>query len=288
MKDSLLTDLKKREIVKAINEKNYFLIIEVLEKIKTLHAGTAKMKDKRFVVSEIVRHILENSKDVSKDFFNVGNLFCKRKEDVAKEIGVSLIWRGYKFNSGKVKEFLLKIADDKNWEVREYAGTAFANTLFHNPDFYKTVLKWIKHKSENVRRAVIFSALGLKDKKNLKKAFAIFEPLLSDDSKYVKKNLGPFIIGSHFLYEFPDETIAQLKKWSKNIDENVRWNIIMAFNNSFGKRNHESALEILKYFTGDPELAVRRALLSTLRFLNKHHNKSVTAFIKEHNLNFNL
>lgn len=285
MKDSLLSATQKSNIIKFVTKKKYPEIISILEKIKTEHAGTAKTKDKRFVIRELVKFVIDNSKNKEKDFFNTGSFFCKRNEDVSKEIGISLIWRGYKFNPGKVKEILLKIADDPNWEVREYAATAFADTLYYNRDFYKDLIKWTKHNSENVRRAVVFSALALKDKENLDKAFAILEPLMYDNSKYVRKNLGPFILGSHFGNNFPEQTISKLKKWSKIRDENVRWNIVMSFNNSFGNKYPAEALHVLKYFAGDDDIVVRRTLMSTLRFLRKRHEKFVDQFIKRYKMN---
>lgn len=284
MKDSLLTEKNKRDILKFIKEKNYADMLTVLENKKTGHAGTAKTKDKRFVITEIVSHIIDTSVNPERDYFAAGSFFCKRNEEAAKEIGVMLIWRAYKFNTEKTESFLLKIADDDNWEVREYAGTAFANTIFHNKEFYDTLMKWTKHNSENVRRAVVFSAIGLRDKKNLVKAFALFEPLLFDDSKYVRKNLGPFILGSYFANKFPVETVKQINKWSKIRDENVRWNIAMSFNNSFGNRNPELALDVLKNLTGDQNIIVRRAVISTLRFLSKKHKKLVDGFIKKYSL----
>lgn len=285
MKDSLLTEKQEKEIIKLIKEKDHAGIIFILEKIKTDHAGTAKTKDKMFVLREIVKYIIENSRNREKDFFETGYYFCIRKEDVSKELGISLLWRGYRFNKKAVKELLLKTADHTNWEVREYAANAFANAHYENRDFYKDLQKWSKHPSENVRRAVVFSALALRDKENLSKAFSLLEPLLFDNSKYVKKNLGPFILGSLFGNKFPRETIRQLKKWSKIRDGNVRWNIIMSFNNSFGNRYPEEALGVLKYLTGDVDLTVKRAMLSTLRFLSKKHKKSVLEFQKKYKLN---
>ena len=285
MKDSLLTEKQKKEIIKLIKEKDHAGKISILEKIKTDHAGTAKTKDKMFVLREIVKYIIENSGNREKDFFETGYYFCSRKEDVSKELGISLLWRGYRFNKKAVKELLLKTADHTNWEVREYAANAFANAHYENRDFYKDLQKWSKHSSENVRRAVVFSALALRDKENLSKAFSLLEPLLFDNSKYVKKNLGPFILGSLFGNKFPRETIRQLKKWSKIRDGNVRWNIIMSFNNSFGNRYPEEALGVLKYLIGDVDLTVKRAMLSTLRFLSKKHKKSVLEFQKKYKLN---
>lgn len=285
MKDSLLTEKQKKEIIKLIKEKDHAGIISILEKIKTDHAGTAKTKDKMFVLREIVKHIVENSRNREKDFFETGYYFCSRKEDVSKEIGISLIWRGYRFNKKELKEILLKTADHNNWEVREYAASAFANTHYENREIYKDLQKWTKHPSENVRRAVVFSALALRDKDNLGKAFNLLEPLMFDNSRYVKKNLGPFILGSLFGNKYPLETIRQLKKWSKIRDCNVRWNIIMSFNNSFGNNHPEEALKVLKYFIGDIDLTVKRAMLSTLRFLSKKHKKSVIEFQKKFKLN---
>lgn len=284
MNDSLLSEKNKSEIISLIREKNFLKIIQILEAIKTDHAGTAKTKDKRFVIREIVNYIIDNSKNHGKDFLEAGSFFCSRKEAVSKEIGISLVWHSYHINKTKVKEFLLKIADDPNWEVREYAANAFANTLFHNHDIYKDLIKWAHHSSENVRRAVVFSALGLREKEDLEKAFAILELLLFDNSKYVRKNLGPFILGSYFGNKFPRETIVQLKKWSKISDENVRWNIIMAFNNSFGNKYPVEALEVLKYFAGDVDLSVKRTLQSTLNHLSKNHKKLVDAFRKKYSL----
>jgi len=284
MKDTLLTEKQKKEIIKSVIDKDYLSIISILEKVKTSHANTAKTKDKRFTINEIAKVITANSKNHDKDFLTAGSMFCKQKEAVSKEIGVALIWRGYKTNPEKVKDILLKIADDTNWEVREYAGSAFANALFHNHDFFETLLIWANHPSENVRRAVVFSALALRDKKNLSKAFSLLGILMFDSSKYVKKNLGPFILGSYFGNKFPKETLKQLHKWSKIRDENVRWNIIMAFNNSFGNKYPVEALNILKYFAGDVNLSVRRALFSTLNFLSKRHKELVIAFKKKYKL----
>ncbi len=284
MKDSLLTEKNKREIIRLIKEKKFAGMVTILEKIKTGHAGTAKTKDKMFTLREIVKYIIENSDDREKDFFDAGFYFCKRKEDVSEELGISLIWRGYRYDRKRVKEQLLKSADHPNWEVREYAAGAFANTLYENNDLYKDLIKWTKHSSENVRRAVVFSALALRDKENLNRAFSLLEPLLFDDSRYVKKNLGPFILGSCIGNKFPGETFRQLKKWSRIRDSNVRWNIIMSFNNSFGKKYHEDALKVLKYFTGDVDLTVKRAMLSTLKFLYRDHKNDVREFLKKNKL----
>lgn len=284
MADSLLTNKNKADLISAIKNADLEKIILILEKYKTGHAGTAKTKDKRFVVKEIVNHIESSSKNPGKDFFITGNALCNMKEPAAKEIGVSVIWRGYKHSPAKVKKQLLKIADDPNWEVREYAGNAFSSVLKDNKELYKEMLEWTKHPSENVRRAVVFSAIGLRNEEGIKKAFAIFKPLMYDDSRYVKKNLGPFILGCYFGNAFPEEVLNQLKKWSRIKDEHVRWNIINSFNNSFGNKHPEDALEVISLFLNDENNTVKRAVKSTLNHLSKRHKDKVLDFRKKHKL----
>ncbi len=286
MKDSLLSEKDKLQITRFIEEKDYSSTIPLIEKVKTGHAGTAKTRDKRFVINEIIRNLSKKSVNNERDYFTIGNIFCNRKEDAFKEMGISLVWKGFKYNPKKVKELLLKAADDPNWEVREYAAGAFIQTLQHNEDFYETILQLRTHPSENIRRAVLFSALALLDKRNLSKAFSFMEVLMFDGSKYVRRNLGPFILGSYFGNKFPKETLSKLKKWSKIRDENVRWNIIMCFNNSFGNKHPVEALNILKYFNGDVDLIVKRAMNSTLNFLNKRYKTLVEEFKLNHSSSY--
>jgi hypothetical protein len=289
MPDSLLGSVQKNKIAKLVSNEDYKSVILLLDLLSTSHAGTAKMKDKRFIIAEIIKYIDKKSKDKSesskeKEFYLVGNKIISIKSDNAKEIGVHIIWRAYNYNKKSVANTLLKIADDLNWEVREYAAGAVAATVANFSSFYKTLEKWRKHKSENVRRVVVMSASGLKNKKDngcTKKAFALLEPLLYDSSVYVKKNLGPFAIGSWFGYSFPKETFAQLDKWVKLKDANVRWNVAMAFNNSFGNKYPEKALKYLKILSKDKNKVVQRAVVSTLRSLRKKHRSLIDNFTNE-------
>jgi len=280
----MLDDKKKKKIISFIEKNEYDALISYLDSLKTKHAGTPTTDIKRFTGKELVKHIskIEDSKKREEAFFDVGKEYSTLKEPVAKELGISLIWSGYKYNKTEVKNILLKIADDENWEVREYAAGAFINALKNNPELHKIFLGWTKHKSENVRRAVVFSALAYKeDVENLDKAFETLEPLMSDSSIYVKKNLGPFILGSHLGSWYPDETMKQLKKWLKIKNEHAKWNIAMTFNNSFGNKYPEKALEILRELTKEENKVVKRAVISTLRHLNKRHTKLIQDFIKK-------
>ena len=282
----MLEDKTKKKILSFIEGKDYDKLISYLDSLKTKHAGTPKTDIKRFTIKELTKQLsqTEDKKKREKDFFNLGKKYCSMAEPVAQEIGIHIIWRGFAHNKKETKDILLKIADSDNWEVREYAAGAFINVLANNPELYKTILTWAKHKSENVRRAVVFSALAYSDhndKSKLNNAFEILEPLMYDSSIYVKKNLGPFILGSHLANHHTDEVMAQLKKWLKINNEHVKWNIAMTFNNSFGNKYPEKALEILKELLSEESKVVSRAVVSTLRHLNKRHSNLVQPFIKK-------
>lgn len=279
MKDTLLTKKQKTAIAKYISAGNYSGIISILDSVSTKHSGTAKMKDKRYVIAEIVRHITEaNHKNPEREFYKAGLNILKIKSDNAKEVGIHILWLGYKNNKPAVTKWLLKITDDSNWEVREYAAGALGSTLKANPEFYSTLKKWVKDKSENIRRGIVLATASLRDKNDpvkIKKAFSLFESLMYDSSRYVKVNLGPFILGSYFGNNMPGVVLKFLKKMLKVNDPHVRWNIAMAFNNSFGNNYPDEALKFLKVLNKDNNPVVQRAVKSTIHHLRKR-NKNIS------------
>jgi len=280
MPDTLLTNKQKKEITKLIALQNYSGIISILNSVSTAHAGSAKTKDKRFVLRGIVGSVNEKTgnkpeKIRTKDFFSIGKKLCSHKDINAFEIGANIIWFGYEYNKSYVIKTLQKIADHDNWEVRESVTGALANLLRKYPEFYGIMKKWVKHKSANIRHAVVLASVGLDDPEkpeNVHKAFNLLEPLLYDKSVYVKKNLGPFILGGWWGRHYPKEFFRQLDKWIKIKDGNVRWNVAMCFNNSTGNRYPKEALKYLKLLSSDNNPVVRRAVKSTYNFLKKRHS----------------
>ncbi len=260
----------KRRILSAIKSNSADAVISLLDRLSTRHAGTAKTIVKRFAIKEFVKYSAK-ANSAEKFLFDTGNYLCSMESNNAKEIGVSLIWRGYSADKYTTMEVLLRIADDSNWEVREYAAGAFAGILSENRKLHGEMLKLTCHNSENVRRAALFSALAYKNDKDPEPAFEIIELLLADKSRYVKRNLGPFILGSHYGNSFPKTTMKKLREWSKSSDENVLWNVAMSFNNSFGEKYPEDSLGVLNKLSKVKSQAVHRAVVSTLRRLYKKY-----------------
>jgi len=280
--DTLLTSEDKSEIVLNIKKGNFKKALMILDYYRTNHAGTSKTKDKRFVIKEIEKSIIDKNVLTDKKFYETGKLIIDMGSDNSKEVGVSMIWRGYNHKRKNAEKYLIKIADDINWEVREYAAGAFASAVIHFDDFYDFSVRLTEHDSENVRRAVLFSALGLIKKSDPERAFELLQKLMHDSSYYVKRNLGPFILGSYALRKFTGKTMEFLKRCSRIDDKNVKWNVIMTFRNSFGLNNPGHAFEILKEFRSEKDKNVLRTVNSLLNYLSGQNRDLVFDF-KEKN-----
>jgi len=185
----------------------------------------------------------------------------------------------YQRHGEEVKKLLLTLGNDANWEVREAASDAFASVLLKNFDkAYPQFQEWVKHNSENIRRAVALAAK--KVAKSRKPEFGepllhLIEPLLSDKSVYVRKNLGPFAIGDGFLRAYPKLTMQYVKKWSHSQDDQVLWNVAMVFSAAEGVKHCDEALPILTQLAADKRRCVWRAVASALKNLGRRKPEKV-------------
>src|SRR3972149_5197549 len=63
-------------------------------------------------------------------------------------------------HAGEAQEPLRRLADDANWEVREWAGSAAGEVAaLHFAGFYPVLQRWAADPSQFVRRAVCIAAL---------------------------------------------------------------------------------------------------------------------------------
>ena len=93
----------------------------------------------------------------------------------------------------------------------------------------------------------------------------LIEPALRDGDEYVRKSLGPSAIGDQFMRSYPDQTIARLRTWIQDEDENVRWNVAMSFSAASGARLAQRAPDILEFLASDERPFVRAAVRSAQR-----------------------
>jgi len=184
----------------------------------------------------------------------------------------------------EVKKLLLTLGNDANWGTREAASDAFASVLLKNFDKVCPQFQaWAKHDSENIRRAVALAAKKVAKARKPEYGellLRLIEPLLSDKSVYVRKNLGPFTIGDGLLRAYPKLTMQYIKKWSRSQDEQVLWNVAMVFSAAEGAKHFDEALPILKRLAADDRRFVWRAVASALRNLGKRKPEKVKPELK--------
>src|SRR2546428_285309 len=127
---------------------------------------------------------------------------------------------------------------------------------------------WVRGPDSRVRRAVVVGAKSAARTRRPEWAeplLDLLEPALKDENEYVRKNLGPFTIGDQFLRSYPDATLARLRKWMEDPDENVRWNVAMAFAAASGARLAQRAPDILDFLAKDERPLVRNAVRAARR-----------------------
>jgi len=190
----------------------------------------------------------------------------------------------YLRHEDKVKRLLLTLGNDESWETRESAAYAFASVLMKNFDkVYSLFQDWVRHDSENIRRAVALAAKYVAKARKPEYGeplLRLIESLLSDRSVYVRKNLGPFAIGDGILRAYPKLTMQYIEKWSRNQNEQVLWNVAMVFSSAEGAKHYYEALPVLRRLAADERRYVWRAVASALKNLGRKRPEEVKPELK--------
>ena len=196
-----------------------------------------------------------------------------REEHVARAIACGLAASGWKLDRKATVRRMKALAEDPDWEVREWAADLFGGILALD---LKRVLplyrSWAEEGSEALRRAI---ALGLANRAKARVAseaapmLAIMEVLMAMPGSYLQKNLGPFALGGGFLGRFPDQTLALCRRLSRRRNEDVRWNVAMALTSAAARKHRKAGEEILDRLAADERPRIARAVARARRNLAK-------------------
>jgi len=103
-----------------------------------------------------------------------------------------------RYNPAPWMELAHHLAADENWEVREYAAHIFDThgefeglAAFHLDYCFEVLGQWVRDADYRVRRATTNALLGyfLRHPEIGPRLLSLLEPLLSDESDYVRRNL---------------------------------------------------------------------------------------------------
>ncbi len=146
-------------------------------------------------------------------------------------------------------QLLQRHADSSNWAVREYAGTCAGRILDqHFAEVYPVMQDWSQHKSENVRRLVVIATMEAAKANHPKrgaKLLKLLDPLMADESRYVRVNLGPFAVSLALLKNYPDLTLKWLHKHANRKNEFARWNVAMVWSAVGGRKYAAEGMQLL-------------------------------------------
>lgn len=200
-------------------------------------------------------------------------------EGLSTTLSVGLLVKAYVDRPSDVTGRALELAEDDKWERREDAAWLLSELLAsHFEDVYQQCLRWVRHPSANVRRAVAVAvkrAAKGREPERGERFIDLLEPLLTDRDKYVRKNLGPFAIGDGLLRCYPEMTLDRLEAWSHRGDEQIRWNVAMAFSTAEGAKHLDAALRILTPMAADERRFVWRAVASAMHNLGRRHRQTI-------------
>ena len=191
--------------------------------------------------------------------------------DPSANLGCQILTSFFPDRADDLAVIWLRLADHPGWEVREDAAWMVSEFLLADfEEAYAWCLQWVRDSSENVRRAVV---VGVKIAAKARvpewgdRLLDLIEPLLSDRSVYVRKNLGRFAIGDGLLRCYPELTLKRLATWARRLDEQTRWNVAMAFSAAEGATHVDSAIHILTDLAADERRFVWRGVASAMRNL---------------------
>ncbi len=241
--------------------------IAALASTATAHAGTAPAAEKRAATAVLTRNL------APEDLAKWARELAASDDDTAKELGAMLLARTYPQHPDEAIAILRRLADDGNWEVREWAGSAAGELLAkHFDELYPVFDDWTRDESQFVRRAVCIAVRGASDKRKPERAeplLALADRLAADAGEEVKRNTGPFAVGGSLLWHYPKQTLAHVRMWASSDDEMLRWNAAMAFVAANAEKHVEEALAVLSGLASDKRRPVWMAVASAAKNLVK-------------------
>ena len=197
------------------------------------------------------------------------------KNPHTRRYATRILLKLWKKDKNRAEQILTTLADDKHWLVREDAHAIWSELLKkHFQQVFPILQTWTTHSSANLRRCVAIaarSAGNLRKEEWAEPLVHLLEPLLSDKTAYVRKNLGPYAIGDGLLRCYPDFTLKHLRRWAYKRDEGTRWNAAMAFASYGGNKNWREGVKILTELATDKRRYVWRSVASALLYLARRH-----------------
>jgi 3-methyladenine DNA glycosylase AlkC len=276
----------ERELAVAIEHEDLDALITALAKRGSgaaaigAHPGTAKVPE-IVLAAKLIRSAFKQHPAV---LFDWTKRLLTQSDFNGHMLGLVLLSDVYTRKPKVVLQHLQRHADSSNWAVREYAGTCAGRILDqHFAEVYPVMQGWAQHKSENVRRLVVIATMEAAKTNHPKrgaKLLKLLDPLMADESRYVRVNLGPFAVSLALLKNYPALTLKWLHKHAKRKNEFARWNVAMVWSAVGGRKYAVEGMQLLDQLAADERRFVWRAVASAAVKLGKAQPEVVKPIVK--------
>ncbi len=276
----------ERELAAAVEHDDLDIVITALAQRGSgalatgADPGTAKGADIMLAVKLIRTHTARPA-----DRFKWVKRLLTQPDYNGHQVGLVMLSDVYDHEPKVALQLLQRHADSANWAVREYAGTCAGRILDqHFAEVYDVMQTWAAHPSENVRRAVVIAAMEAAKANHPQRGpqlLKLLDPLMRDESRYVRVNLGQFAISLALLKNYPDQTLTWLRKHAKSRNEFARWNVAMVWSAVGGRKYAEEGLQLLDALASDERRFVWRAVASATAKLGKAKPEVVKPMLKK-------
>lgn len=242
--------------------------------LSSTHHGRpgAPLHAKRLVVREVLRSFHRNLDGL----WEWTEKFARHSERTARQLALGWLGRFWKPSPSAVERYARELAEDEDWEVREAAAGLFAKLLGQDWDrVYPLFKRWARSGSARLKRAVALSLKSNYGARHAEDQLELADMLARESDDYVRRNLGPFVVGDGLLRYYTRATLEHVRRWSKSTSETMRWNAAMVFASAYAARLAREAIAIVGPLAEDSSLAVRRAAAAAIRNLARRNPREI-------------
>lgn len=250
----------------------------VLDELKTGHAGTPPQAIKDKAITRIRTAYAHDPERL----LETGLHLSYTASPGAREIGISLLPSFYASATAAIDERFIRVGNDDNWEVREWAASALAHVIGEHFDLVLPRLRqWAAHRFPNVRRMVAVAtgyAMRDCDEGQCRLLLDVLTPLMADPDAYVGKNLGAFALGGYAI-RYRAEFVAA---WASSLDledERVAWNLATMFTTAEGAKRAPIFQSVLASLILDDRKVVRAAVSKALKNIARRNEPALTEIL---------
>ena len=192
---------------------------------------------------------------------------AERPEATARQLACVLCASAYDDSPDPTMDLLHRLADDGETSVRDAASDSCGRLL--DAQFSSVAARidrWRDDPSPNVRRAVLVAVAGAARHERIERADPLLRmivPLLGDRDPLVRRSLGPSAVAA-LLQQYPAVTFEHLVQWSTSNDEQILWNVAMAFASPAAAEIAKKALIVLRKLSLDERRYVWRAVATAM------------------------